>query len=93
MAILLARAEKNLKRTARTSVVFRDEVTKTNAKISQTAKQAEAQLQAKNFEIDQLKRRIDELERKQKQKEQELEAAKLEAEHIRNKNSKVCVVS
>jgi TolA-binding protein len=90
MTILLDKADKNLRRTTRTSVLFRDEISKTNAKIAQSSKQAELQLSEKNQEIVDLKKYIKELEEKQRVREKEESDRRLEEE---KKKSKICVVS
>ncbi|CAE7399942.1 unnamed protein product [Symbiodinium microadriaticum] len=87
MAIMLDKAEKNLKRTTRTSVAFRDEISKTNAKISQSTKKAELQLKEKDSEIETLRRQLEHLQEKERvlTERERVEAAK--------KRSTVCIIS
>ena len=89
MALLLDRSEKSLQRTTRTSLAFRDEISKTNAKITQSvqsAHRAEQLLQEKNDELEALRRHVRLLE-------EQLSAHTKEAAVGKNKTSSVCVVS
>eukprot|EP00392_Amoebophrya_sp_AT5.2_P019461 g20306.t1 len=88
MAILLDKAEKNLKRTTRTSAVFRDEISKTNAKIAQSSQLSEARLREKELEMEGMKAKIAQLEALREQQQTELRQLQQQQQ---KQSSRACV--